>query len=178
MKPWLVCVSASILALVNGCASQPSFPDPFTRPQIDWTPSLVLDIDEAQRILGGPGRLEKVTTYLDEGTKTYVSAFKDDALDPRTGKAGILYYMYEEYESSDTVRSYLYSTLKENHVDPADGIRMEGGAELHYLTGSPVVRMAMILKGNRLIRLKVNVVTSHYGLAEFQEVATGMAEKL
>jgi hypothetical protein len=26
------------------------------------------------------------------------SAFKDEWLDPRTGKTGILYYMYEEWE--------------------------------------------------------------------------------
>jgi hypothetical protein len=53
-------------------------------------------------------------------------------------------------------RSCLDSTLKENHLDPGDGIRMENGAEIHYLTGGPVIRMAMIRKDNRLVRLKVN----------------------
>jgi hypothetical protein len=41
-----------------------------------------------------------------------------------------------------------------------------------------VIRMAMILKENRLIRLKVNPVTSRYNLVEFRMVAAELAKKL
>ena len=178
MKPWVVTIAAAIVLSAVGCESQPVFLDPYTRPQIDWKPSLVLDTGEAGRILGNQSRLEKVTAYLDDGTRAYQSAFRDDRLDLETGKVGILYYMYEEYQSADVAKRFLDSTLKANHIDPGDGIRVNSGAELHYLTGGRVIRMAMILKGNCLIRLKVNQVTSHYSLDEFQKVAGELANRL
>ena len=55
---------------------------------------------------------------------------------------------------------------------------LESGAELHYLAGGEVVRMAMVLKDNRLIRLKVNQVTSRYRLDEFKEVVGELANQL
>ncbi len=178
MKPWIVSIAAVVFVSAAGCKSQPAFRDPYTRPQIDWKPSLVLDIGRAERILGNQSRLEKVAAYLDDGTRAYQSAFRDDWLDPETGKTGILYYMYEEYRSADAARSYLDSTLRANRVDPGDGIPMNGGAEIHYLTGDRVIRMVMILKENHLIRLKVNQVTSRYSLQEFQKVAEELANQL
>jgi hypothetical protein len=178
MKAWSFSIALAVLVSAGGCLSQPAFQDPFTRPQIDWKPSLVLDIGEAQRILGNQSHLEKVTAYLDEETKAYQSAFRDDSLDPETRKAGILYYMYEEYRSADAARSFLDSTLKANHINPGDGIRMEGGAQVHYLAGGNVIRMVMILKENHLIRLKVNPVTSRYSLVEFRKLAAELAKQL
>lgn len=124
------------------------------------------------------GRLEKVTAYQGDGAKVYQSAFRDDWQDPTTGKTGILYYMYEDYLSADAAKSFLAETLTANHIDPANGITTKSGAELHYLTGGEVVRMAMVLKGNRLIRLKVNQVTSRYRLGEFKDVVGELANQL
>jgi hypothetical protein len=138
----------------------------------------VLDIGEAERILGNKSRLEKVTASLNEGTRAYQSSFREDQLDPVTGKTGILGYMYEEYQSAEAARSFLDSTLNANRLSPEDAIRMEGGAELHYFTGGDVIRMVMILKENHLIRLKVNPVTSHYSLVEFRKVAAELAKQL
>ena len=135
MKLWSFLVALAVFVLAGGCASQPVFQNPFTRPQIDWKPSLVLDIKDAERILGSKSHLEKVTAYLDEGTKAYQSSFGEDRLDPVTGKAGILGYMYEEYKSAEAARSFLDSTLISNHLSPKDAIRVDGGAELHYFTG-------------------------------------------
>ena len=86
--------------------------------------------------------------------------------------------MYEEYQSAEAARSFMDSTLKANRLNPGDAIRMEGGAELHYFTGGDVVRMVMILKERRMIRLKVNPVTSHYSLAELRKVAAELAKQL
>ncbi len=178
MKLGIISIAIVVIVLAGGCKSQPAFQDPFTRPQIDWKPSLVLDTGQAQRILGSQSHLEKVTAYLDGGTRAYQAAFRDNQLDPETGKTGILYYMYEEYESANAARSFLDPTLKANHMNPGDGIRLEGGAELHYLTGGSVIRMVMILKENHLVRLKVNPATSRYSLDEFQQVAKELANRL
>ena len=178
MKPWNFFIALAVLVSAGGCLSQPPFQDPFTRPQIDWKPTLVLDVGQAERILGNEGRLEKVTAYLDEGNRTYQARFRDDRPDPATGKTGGLGYMYEEYQSAEAARSFLDSTLKANRLSPKDAIRMEGGAELHYFTGGDVIRMVMILRENRLIRLKVNPVTSRYSLVEFRKVAMELARQL
>lgn len=177
MKPWSFFIVLAVLVSAGGCLSQPPFQDPFTRPQIDWKPRLVLDVGEAERILGNTCSLEKVTAYLDEGTRAYQASFRDDRTDPATGKTGILGYMYEEYQNAEAARSFLNSTLKANRLRPEDAIHMEGGAELHYFTGGDVIRMVMILKENRLIRLKVNPVTSHYSLVELRKVAAELAKR-
>ena len=46
------------------------------------------------------------------------------------------------------------------------------------MTGGEVVRVAMVLKENRLIRLKVNQVTSRYRLAELEQIAGELANRL
>ena len=46
------------------------------------------------------------------------------------------------------------------------------------MAGGEVVRMVMVLKRNRLIRLKVNQVTSRYRLAELEQVAGELANRL
>ena len=178
MKASVFFVIAATAIAAAGCEQEPAFQDPFTRTQIDWRPSLVFGTKDAARILGNESRLEKSTAYQDEGAKVYQSAFRDDWRDPQTGKTGILYYMYEEYQSADAARSYLAATLKANSIDPADVVRTASGAELHYLTGGEVVRMAMVLKENRLIRLKVNQVTSRYRLGEFKDVVGELANQL
>lgn len=178
MKPWSFLIVLAVLVTAGCCLTPPPFQDPFTRPQIDWKPGLVLAVGEAERILGNKSRLEKVTAYLDEGTRAYQSSFRDDQPDPVTGKTGILGYMYEEYQSAEDARSFLDSTLKANRLSPEDAIRVEGGAELHYFTGGDVIHMVMILKENHLIRLKVNPVTSHYSLAEFRKVAAELEKQL
>jgi hypothetical protein len=178
LKPWSFFVGLAVLVSSGGCVSHPPFQDPFTRSQIDWRPSLALDVGEAERILGSSCHLEKVTAYLDEGTRAYQSSFRDDDLDPATGKLGTLGYMYEEYQSAEAARSFLDSTLKANRLSPANAVRKQGGAELHYFTGGNVTRMVMILKENHLIRLKVNPATSRYRLVEFRKVTEELASKL
>jgi hypothetical protein len=177
MKPWRFFIALALLVSAGGGWSQPPFQDPFTRPQIDWKPRLVLDVGQAERILGNKGRLERVTAYLDEGSRTYQASFRDDRLDPATGKTGTLGYRYDEYQSAEAARSYLDSTLKANRLNPRDAIRMEGGAELHYFTGGNVIRMFMMLRGNRLIGIKVNPVTSRYSLVELRKVAAELAKQ-
>jgi hypothetical protein len=178
MKPLIATVIAVLTIAAAGCKQEPEFRDPFARAQIDWRPSLVLATRDAARILGNESRLEKTTAYQDDGTKVYQSAFRDDWRDPMTGKTGILYYMYEEYTSAKAAKTYLTETLKANRIDPRDGIPTQGGGELHYLTGGEVVRMAMVRKDNRLIRLKVNQLTSRYRLDEFKQVVGELAKQL
>jgi hypothetical protein len=178
MKRWRFLIALAVLVSAGGGCSQPPFQDPFTRPQIDWKPRLVLDVGQAERILGNKGRLEKVTAYLDEGSRAYQASFRDDQLDPATGKTGVLGYMYEEYQSAEAARSYLDSTLKANRLNPRDAIRMKGGTELHYFIGGNVIRMFMMLRDNHLIRIKVNPVTSHYSLVELRKVAAELAKQL
>jgi hypothetical protein len=172
-----VAVSLAVLFLVAGCASPPHFEDPFARPQIAWRPALVLDAGDAGRILGARSRLERVTSYLADETRTFQATFVDDAPRPVAGRTGALGYMYEEYPTADAARSYLDTTLKENRLSPLAAVRIDG-AELHYFTGGDIVRMVMILKGKNLVRLKVNPVPDRYSLAELQAVAGQLARRL
>jgi hypothetical protein len=178
MKPWIVAIALVVVVSAGGCKSQPAFIDPFTRPQIAWRPSLVLNVVEAERILGNQSRLARTTAYQDGAMKGYISDFRDDWLDPETGKTGILYYTYEEYQSAAAARSSLDATLKDNHIDPGNAIRLENGAELDYLAGGDVIRMVMIRKDNHLVSLKVNQVTSRYSLNELKRIAGQLAGRL
>jgi len=167
-----------VLVALGGCGSRVAYRDPFQFPQIEWKPDTILNAPQADRILGTPSRLEKTTAYAENGKRVFQSVFFDVAVDPVTGKKGALYFMVEEYPTSEAVLSYLNPMLRENHVNPDDGIPVEGGARLHYMAGGQVIRMVVIPKGNRLLRLKVNVVTSRYRLDEFRKVAEELAKRL
>jgi hypothetical protein len=177
MAPRFVAASLAVLFLVAGCASPPHFEDPFARAQIAWRPALVLDAGDAGRILGATSHLDRVTSYLEGGTRTFQATFVDDTLAPAAGRTGALGYMYEEYQTSEAARSYLDTTLKENRLSPSAAVRIDG-TELHYFTGGDIVRMVMILKGNHLVRLKVNPVPARYSLAEFRAVVGELARRL
>jgi hypothetical protein len=177
MAPRFVAASLAVLFLVAGCASPPQFEDPFARAQIAWRPALVLDAGDAGRILGATSHLDRVTSYLGGGTRTFQATFVEDTLAPAAGRTGALGYMYEEYQTSEAARSYLDTTLKENRLSPSAAVRIDG-TELRYFTGGDVVRMVMILKGKHLVRLKVNPVPARYSLAEFRAVAGELARRL
>ena len=161
-----------------GCGSQQAFQDPFSLPQISWRPDLQLDIGEAQRILGSSCRLERTTAYMEGETRAFQSTFVRESADPKTGKVGAVDYMIEEYLTADAAKAYLDTTLQENHIDPADGLLSDSGAEVHYMSGGPIVRMSMILKKNHLLRLKVNPVPGSYSLEEFRKVTEELASRL
>jgi hypothetical protein len=140
-------LAAAVLVTIAGCASRPSFQDPFARPQIDWKPDVTLSSEDAERILGNQARVDRVSAYF-------------------------------EYPDAGAARSFLEATLTPNHILPGNSIRLQGGEELHYLAGGDVVRMVMILQGDRLLRLKVNQVTTHYSLVELKKVAEELARRL
>ena len=64
-----ILVAFSILVSVGGCVSQSAFEHPFTRLQIAWKPSRVLDIRDVGRILGNQSHVEQVTAYEPEATR-------------------------------------------------------------------------------------------------------------
>jgi hypothetical protein len=164
-----------VLVLATSCVSAPENYDPFTLPQIDWTPDLIPSNNQADRVLGGPSHLEKTTSYLNGGIPTYQSVYYDDAPDD-AGKTGTFYYMLEDFPLADDVTSYLDQTLGDNHVPLDAAVPLTNGGRLYWLTGGPEVRMAMIQKKNILLRLKVNVVTARYNEKEFKKVALEIAE--
>ena len=69
MKSLTTLVAFSSRGSMGGCVSRPAFEHPFTRLQIAWKPSPVLDIRDVGRILGNQRHVEQVTAYEDESTR-------------------------------------------------------------------------------------------------------------
>ena len=69
MKSLTILVAFSSRGSMGGCVSRPAFEHPFTRLQIAWKPSPVLDIRNVGRILGNQSHVEQVTAYEDESTR-------------------------------------------------------------------------------------------------------------
>ena len=68
MKSLRIIVAFSILVSMGGCVSRPAFEHLFTRLQIAWKPSPVLDVRDVGRIPGNQRDVEQVTAYEHEGT--------------------------------------------------------------------------------------------------------------
>ena len=69
MKSLTILVAFLIVVSMGGGVSRPAFEHPFTRLQIAWTPSPVLDVRDVGRIPGNQRRVEQVTAYEHEATR-------------------------------------------------------------------------------------------------------------
>lgn len=104
---------------------------------------------------------------------SYRCAYEANAEDKKTGRTGKVYFLYEEYpniSSAMTVYSY-YKRSNQNH--PGFKERRDVGDE-SWSGDSPV--SIYMRKGNILIGIKVNKMTSHTSSNGFNQVIKKIAE--
>ena len=129
------------------------------------------------RILVEPSHLSDSSSAASAQVTEFRSTFTADTADV-SGKTGNLYFMYEEHdEVSDAEKVYrdIYRSNKGHEgIEVIDDL----GDEAYFHSDGENFYFILVRKVNRLIRMKVNKITSHSSLDEFHAVAREIVARM
>jgi len=173
---------AAMISLFPACSKTIS-PDDDTQPcsiEADSTAiaSKLITLSFAEKIMGEPAKLT-CNTFIKKGDtleyKCDYTALSQDEISKKTGK---LYFMYEVYGSAAAAENAYTFFYKANSGNEGIEIVQGLGDEAYYHTDGNNFYFFLVRKKEKLLRLKVNKVTSHSSEAEFKKVTKLIVDKI
>jgi hypothetical protein len=133
---------------------------------------------DAEKILGEKAFLSDSSSTIKKDTLERKTAFTAYSRDPKTGKTGIIYFMIEQY-SRELSAKQAYNSIKvanENH----EGVKLlhAMGDEAYFHSDGKNFYFVLVRKGKLMFRMKVNKITSHTSLSEFNLVSQKISDEL
>jgi hypothetical protein len=137
-----------------------------------------LSKSDAEKILGEKAFLSDSSSTIKKDTLECKSAYTAYSKDQKTGKTGVVYFMIEEYNQELSAKN-AYSSIKvanENH----EGIKIihDLGDEAYFHSDGQNFYFILVRKGKLMFRIKVNKITSHSSLNEFNRVSKKISDEL
>jgi hypothetical protein len=125
---------------------------------------------DAEKILGTSAQLTDSVASDSGDASTYRYTYKALAADPKTGKTGAIYYLLERYALLSAAKSR-YSFIKT--ANEKNGIKTlhDLGDEAYFHSDGQNFYFVMVRKGNWVLTMKVNKITSTTSLDDFNRVA-------
>jgi hypothetical protein len=162
---------AIAVVVLTACTAEVPILPPLAQPESLFT------INEAVRILGEPAHLSDSATAFEDNVTLYKCTFTADTLDP-AGKLGNVYFMYEEYGDVRSAEKVYRDIHRDNKGH--DGVEVIDNLadEAYFHTDSENFCFVLVRKANRMIRLKVNKLTSNTSLDDFHSVTREMADRI
>ena len=137
--------------------------------------SKLLTLSFAEQIMGEPANLT-CNTFIKRGdTLEYKCDYTADEITVKTRK---LYFMYEVYASVTVAENAYNSIYQANSGHEGVEIVPGLGDEAYYHSDGTNFYFFLVRKGEKMLRLKLNKVTSHSSEAEFKEVTGLIVDKL
>jgi hypothetical protein len=124
---------------------------------------------QAAAIMGEPAHLTDSSTTFG-AVIVYRCCYKADSADAKSGKTGAVYFLIERYEDSSAAhKKYIFiKTANQDH-----GIKTlnDLGDEAYFHSDNENFYFVMVRKGAEVFNLKVNKITEHTSLPEFNRAA-------
>ena len=119
---------------------------------------------DAEKILGEPAHLSDSSWRNVADTVEYKCSYTANAKDPKTDKTGNIYFMFEEY-ARESIAKDIYSFIKKGNENN-EGVKTlsDVGDEAYFHSDNQNFYFILARKGNRMIRMKVNKVTTNTSL--------------
>ncbi|MCD6011679.1 MAG: hypothetical protein K0Q79_1541 [Flavipsychrobacter sp.] len=131
---------------------------------------------DAEKILGEPAHMTEGGTSVKNDTTVYNATYTANAIDAKTNKTGNIYFMFERYGKEQTAHDlyeYFRKANEANGINVLDGI----GDEAYFHTDGQNFYFIMARRGAKMIRMKVNKLTSKTSKEEFMAVAKNIVSK-
>jgi hypothetical protein len=129
----------------------------------------LFQLKDAEKILGEKAVMTESKVKDSNNVFTYNNGFLASMKDDKTGKTGAIYFMFEEHSTVESAKKVFLSLWTDNKKD--GGAKQVQGlgdeALLINPTGGKISCTEIFRKGKRIIRLKVNKITSHTSLKQF-----------
>jgi len=132
-------------------------------------PSLLISVSKAQKVLGDRALLYDSLFTIRKGVVTYNCSYQALTIDT-SGKAGKLFFMYEQYPAKDTAQKEFtrIRTINEKHgLEDLPGV----GDEAYFQTDNNNFNFILARKKEKMIRMKVNRISPHTSMDEFKKLA-------
>ncbi len=140
--------------------------------------SIYLNLADAEKILGERTHITDSTVTINDIVTKSMFSFIADSLDKKSGKTGALYFLLDEYKDVQEAHKIYTKFYEENKDHEGVEILHDVGDEAYFHSDGENFYYISIRKGNKLIIMKVNKITSKTSLDEFNIVARNLASKL
>jgi hypothetical protein len=141
-------------------------------------PAALFTLPDAEKILGEQGRLTDSSTKLKADTFEFKNTYTANAKDPKTGKTGVIYFMFEKYSTVAATQN-AYSNIKTGN-EKHEGFKVlhDMGDEAYFHSDGENFYFILVRKAEKMFRMKVNKTTSTTSLNEFNLVAKNITDAL
>ena len=141
-------------------------------------PRNLFTLSDAEKILGQQAHLTDSASTIEGDVSTYKCSYTANYKDPKTGKTGVIYIMFEEYAQVSSAKK-VYSSIKtanENH----EGVKElhDMGDEAYFHSDGQNFYFILVRKGEKMFRMKVNKTTSTTALDKFNLIAKNITAAL
>ena len=140
-------------------------------------PGDLFHLTDAEKILGESARLTDSATSTNETALTYKCAYTAKMQDAKSGKMGVVYLLVEHYfelASAQKRYSFIKTANQDHGIQQLQGI----GDEAYFHTDGQNFYFIMVRDGDRVFNMKVNKITQHTSLDEFNRVARQIAAEM
>src|SRR5829696_181715 len=171
-----------ILSLIGLFATCQKTPTNVNEPCIIQTDTVaiaskLLTLTDAEKIMGEPAKLT-CNTFMKKGdTMEYKCDYTALSQDAITGKTGKLYFMYEIYgrvaAAANAYAAIYQANSRHQGVEVVSGL----GNEAYYHSDQTGFYFFLVRKNEKMVRLKLNKVTSNSSVVEFKEVTRRIVDK-
>ncbi|WP_089896211.1 hypothetical protein [Chitinophaga arvensicola] len=144
----------------------------------DTIPSYYLTPADAAKILGQSVLLTQKSADQERNAMKYRSAFTAVESDPVSGNTGNVFYNYEEYSSVAAAQKTYTNILDDNRRNGNIQLLSNTGDEAFYQSDAKNFDLIMVRKKDKIIRMKVNKVTSTTSVAALKETIQRIAATL
>ena len=148
--------------------------------QVDSTAiaSKLITLPLAEKIMGEPAKLTCNEFVKKTDTLEYKCDYTALSQDQTTSKTGKLYFMYEVYASVAAAANAYTFFYKANSASEGIEIVPGLGDEAYYHSDGENFYFFLVRKNKKMIRLKLNKVTSHSSVKEFKEATRHIVDSL
>lgn len=135
-------------------------------------------LSEAEKILGEPAHLTDSVSGKEKGISKFNSTYTANTVDKKSSKTGNVYFMFEEYPDAAAAHE-AYATIKKSNADHEGIETLTGyGDEAYFHTDVLNFYFILLRKDKRMIRLKVNKLTTKASREAFRTVSKQIADAL
>jgi len=143
-----------------------------------FSPAALFTKTDAEKIMGETAFLEDSATSVVNGVLQFKSTHTASADDPKSGKRGNVYFMFERYMQASGAHD-VYSTFKTGNQSSEGFRELDGmGDEAYFHSDGTNFLFIIVRKGQNMFRIKVNKITSTTSLDEFNRVAKNITARL
>lgn len=112
------------------------------------------------------------------GTLNYRCTYTADSVNPKTGKTGNLYYLFQLYPDIASAQRVYNDIVSDNKDMPGFKSIANIGDEALLHTDNVNFYLVMVRKGSRIIRMKINKITAKTSTKQLMSVTKAITAKL